>query len=61
MEKNLIEIYKEKGITFEDKSLYKNGRFKNAKDMPKLSDLYNKLDKQMKLKLFPFVHGSLKF
>ena len=61
LEKNLIEIYKEKGITFEDKSLYKNGRFKNAKDMPKLSDLYNKLDKQMKLKLFPFVHGSLKF
>lgn len=61
LEKSLVEIYKEKGITFEDKSLYKNGRFKTAKDMPKLSDLYNKLDKQMKLKLFPFVHGSLKF
>ena len=70
LEEKLIQIYKEKNITFDDKSLYKlknNKRvFKESKDMPLLEDLYNilgedKRTKKMQIKLIPFVKGSLNF
>ena len=70
IEDKLIETYKRKGITFDDKTLYKyNGNdkiFKETKDMPVLEDLYNilKEDAKMdhfKIKLRPFIDGSLKF
>ena len=66
LEEKLIETYKEKGITFDDKTLYKNNKFKTTYDMPKLEDLYNilgkdKKTKSMQTKLIPFVKGSLKF
>ena len=73
LEEKLIETYKEKNITFNDESLYKennekiiNKEFKSSKDMPILEDLYNILDKdektkKFKIKLIPFVEGSMKF
>lgn len=74
LEEKLIKMYEKKGITFDDESLYKkaeNGKisiipqFKSAEEMPILEDLYNSLDdekdKIFKLKLYPFVFGSLKF
>lgn len=61
VEEKIIETYNQKGITFDDESLYKNGKFKETKDMPILEDLYNNLDDDMKIKLIPFVKGSLKF
>ena len=66
LEEKLILIYKEKNITFDDNTLYKNHRFKTTYDMPKLEDLYNVLGKDektkaMQTKLIPFVKGSLKF
>ena len=66
LEEKLIKTYKNKGITFDDKSLYKNNKFKTTYDMPKLEDLYNVLGKDkktktMQTKLIPFVKGSLKF
>jgi len=61
LEQKLITTYKQKGITFEDKTLYKNGKFKTTKDMPILSDLYNNLDGKMKIKLLPFIKGSMKY
>mgnify|MGYP005765241355 FL=1 len=61
IEDAIIKTYKEKEITFKDESLYKNGKFKDTKDMPILEDLYNKLNKKMKAKLFPFIYGSMKF
>ena len=74
LEEKLIELYKTKGITFEDKSLYKEEKeritikpiFKNTYDMPILEDLYNLLKKDIKtqifaIKLIPFIKGSLKF
>ena len=66
LEEKLIETYKEKGITFDDKTLYKNNKFKATYDMPKLEDLYkvlgkDKKTKSMQTKLIPFVKGSLKF
>ena len=66
LEEKLILTYKEKKITFDDKTLYKNGNFKTTYDMPKLEDLYNILGqdektKTMQIKLIPFVKGSLKF
>lgn len=74
IEEKLIEVYKLKGINFDDESLYKeiniNGEkkiiFKENKDMPILEDLYNILGKSdntkiFKIKLIPFVKGSLKF
>ena len=65
LEEKLIETYKKKYITFNDKTLYKKGRFKTTKDMPILEDLYNNLDdektKKFKIKLIPFIKGSLKF
>lgn len=70
MEEKLIECYKLKGITFDDKTLYKEkyGQkiFKESDDMPILEDLYNILEetgktKIFKIKLIPFIKGSLKF
>ena len=74
LEEKLIKCYEEKGITFDDNSLYKNEKnkinikniFKESKDMPILEDLYNilgkdKKTKEMQIKLIPFVKGSLKF
>ena len=67
LEEKLIELYKIKGITFDDKTLYKkNNVFKESKDMPILEDLYKILDgdkrmKKFKIKLIPFVNGSLNF
>ena len=73
LEEKLIEVYKEKNINFDDKSLYKFDEnkvnikpiFKEPKDMPILEDFYNLLNdektKKFKIKLLPFVEGSLKF
>ncbi len=61
LEEKIINIYKKKGITFDDKSLLKNNKFKTSDDMPILSDLYEELDKKMKIKLKPFIDGSLSF
>lgn len=71
LEEKLIELYKNKGITFDDDSLYfvdENGKktFKNNYMMPILEDFYNLLNendetKIFKIKLIPFVKGSLKF
>ena len=73
LEEKLIETYKTKGITFDDKSLWKTENkktiekeFKKSKDMPLLEDLYHILEKdkktqKFKIKLIPFVKGSMKF
>lgn len=65
LEEKIIETYKKKNITFNDKTLYKKGKFKTTKDMPILEDLYNNLNdektKKFKIKLIPFIKGSLKF
>ena len=72
LENKLIECYKKKKINFNDNSLYKadennKKRFKKSNEMPKLEDLYNclnekdKVQKIFKIKLFPFIKGSLKF
>lgn len=71
LENKIIECYRKKGINFRDESLYKikNDQkvFKENIDMPRLEDLYNILDendkiqKIFKIKLFPFIKGSLKF
>ena len=74
IEEKLIELYKLKNITFDDNTLYKIDKekinikpvFKDSKDMPILEDFYNLLSKdeklkKFKIKLLPFVKGSLKF
>ena len=74
LEDKLIKTYKIKNINFDDKSLYKKINknnnikeiFKNSKDMPILEDLYKILGedektKKFKIKLIPFVKGSMKF
>ena len=65
LEEKIILTYKMKNINFNDKSLYKKGKFKTTKDMPILEDLYNNLNdektKKFKIKLIPFIKGSLKF
>ena len=70
IEEKLIATYKQKGITFDDKSLYKKVgkkyKFKDSMDMPILEDLYKVLSKdkrtiKFKIKLIPFVKGSLNF
>ena len=73
LEDKLIKTYKIKNINFDDKSLYKkinNNKikevFKESKDMPILEDLYKILGedektKKFKIKLIPFVKGSMKF
>lgn len=75
VEEKLIETYSIKGITFNDKSLYKENdknkinikrQFKETYDMPILEDFYNILLKdkntdKLRIKLIPFVKGSLSF
>ena len=75
IEEKIIEVYKSKGITFDDKSLYKENNqdkitikpiFKETSDMPILEDFYNVLGRENKTKKFqtkliPFVKGSLQF
>ena len=74
LEEKIIKCYNQKGITFDDKTLFKNDEnkinikpiFKKNKDMPILEDLYNILGedektKKMQIKLIPFVKGSLNF
>lgn len=75
LEEKIIECYKQKGITFDDNTLYKNlsGEnvhikpiFKESTDMPILEDLYEILNKDKNtkkfyIKLIPFVKGSLSF
>ena len=70
LEEKLIKTYNNKNINFNDKSLFKNTeknkKFKESKDMPILEDLYNvlgedKKTKKFKIKLLPFVEGSMKF
>ena len=74
LEEKIIEVYSQKGINFDDNSLYKTEKnkvtikpiFKETKDMPILEDFYNLLEKDEKTKIFktkllPFVKGSLKF
>ena len=65
LEEKLIEVYDKKGINFQDESLYRQGKFKTTRDMPILEDLYNILDDKntikFKIKLLPFIKGSLKF
>ncbi len=74
LEEKLIKLYKNKGINFNDKTLYKKEKnkaimkpiFKDTYDMPILEDFYNLLGndertKKFQIKLIPFVKGSLKF
>ena len=65
LEEKIIEVYKNKNITFNDKSLFNKKNFKTNKEMPLLEDLYNILNdektKKFRIKLIPFIKGSLKF
>lgn len=74
IEEKIIQCYEQKGITFDDNTLYKNETnkiiikkiFKESKDMPILEDFYKILQKDektkiFKIKLIPFIKGSLKF
>lgn len=74
LEEKIIEVYKQKGITFDDKTLYKTDHkkinikpiFKETNDMPILEDFYNLLSQDEKTKIFktkltPFIKGSLRF
>ena len=67
LEEKIIQVYKLKDITFDDNSLFnKNKLFKTEKQMPILEELYNILGqdsrtKKFKIKLIPFVEGSMKF
>ena len=75
IEEKLIETYKRKNITFDDKSLYKEKQkgkieikpiFKKSDEMPILEDFYNVLSedektKKYKIQLTPFIKGSLSY
>ena len=71
IEEKIIEAYKEKGITFDDETLFvkENGKlckFRKKEDMPLLEDMYRLFDndirtKKFKIRLTPFIKGSLKF
>lgn len=65
LEEKIIKIYKNKGITFNDSSLFNNNKFKTQEDMPILEDLYNEIteeeNKCFKLKLKTFINGGLSF
>ena len=66
IEEKIINIYNAKGINFDDKSLYKENKFKKSEDMPILEDLFfefskDKRTEKFKLKLLPFIKGSLSF
>ena len=62
LEDKIIKLYKSKGITFEDVSLYKkiknknkinlNPKFKTERDMPILEEFYELLDKEEKPEYF---------
>lgn len=60
LENKIIKIYKNKNIDFNDKSLFKNNKFKTSTDMPILEDLYKELNKKMQKKIETFITGSLK-
>ena len=60
LENKIIKIYKNKNIDFNDKSLFKNNKFKTSTDMPILEDLYKELNKRMQKKIEPLITGSLK-
>ena len=60
LENKIIKIYKNKNIDFNDKSLFKNNKFKTSTDMPILEDLYKELNKKMQKKIEPVITGSLK-
>ena len=70
IEEKLIELYANKNINFNDKSLYKIKDnkliFKESKDMPILEEFYellgrDKRTKKFHIKLLPFVKGSLNY
>ena len=75
IEEKLIETNKRKVINFDDETLYKEDdkdkinikrKFKETEDMPILEDFYNVLSEdkkteKLRIKLIPFVKGSLKF
>ncbi|MBQ9266843.1 MAG: ATP-binding protein [Clostridia bacterium] len=75
LEEKIVECYAEKGITFDDNSLFvgsDNGsflekrKFRDSSEMPTISDLYAILKKDKKAKrlaalLKPMLSGSLKF
>ena len=75
IEEKIIETYKRRGITFDDRTLYKKEEkdkiqikpiFKETKEMPILSDFYEVLKEDKKAKKYamqiqPFVNGSLSF
>lgn len=70
LEDIIIEAYRQKGITFDDETLYKKIKgeivFKESIDMPRLEDVYNLLKKDARLKKYenilkPYIKGSLKF
>lgn len=75
LEEKIIDCYGEKGINFDNNSLYSGDeignllvkrKFKTSEEMPILGDLYNQLAKDKKLKrimnlLKPYVSGALKF
>ena len=75
IEEKLIETYKRKGLNFDDETLYKENdrdkinikrKFKETQDMPILEDFYNilaedKKTEKLRIKLIPFIKGSLKF
>lgn len=67
LEEKIIDVYNKKNINFNDESLFnKNKQFKEKKEMPILEDLYNIFGEderthKFKIKLIPFVKGSLKF
>ncbi len=70
IEEKIIYVYKQKNITFDDETLFKKIKgkkvFKDSSDMPILQDLYNIFEndtksQKFKIKLIPFIKGSLKF
>ena len=66
IEEKIIQTYKRKGINFDDKTLYKNSKFKTTKDMPIFSDFYEELNKEKETQkyatqIYPFIKGSLSF
>ena len=62
LESKLIEVYKNKGISFDDTSLLNSDNsFKDEKQMPKFDDLYKILNKKFQSLFFAFTKGSLSF
>ena len=62
LESKLIEVYKNKGISFDDTSLLNSDKsFKDEKQMPKFDDLYKILNKKFQSLFFAFTKGSLSF